>query len=77
MSLPLPGDERANGSASTLEPVKITTVQNPLREDASDVPDGGITAWGTALGAYVFWLAITAIYYQPPSRFLIQFCGFG
>jgi hypothetical protein len=76
MSSPLPGDKSTEVSASTLQAVESTTFQNPLREDALDFPEGGITAWGTVLGAYVLWSAIAAIY-RPPLRFLIQFCGFG
>lgn len=51
MASPLHCDETANVS-------KITAVQNPLcmdghddQSDPTDFPDGGLTAWGTALGA--------------------------
>jgi hypothetical protein len=51
-------DETAYVSQCATGPVKITTVQNARcknshddQSDASDFPEGGITAWGTALGA--------------------------
>jgi len=58
MSSPLPSDETAKVSESAFQPVKIATVQDPLcknghddQSDAPDFPDGGLTAWGTVLGA--------------------------
>ncbi|OJA18057.1 hypothetical protein AZE42_05420 [Rhizopogon vesiculosus] len=60
MSSPITFEETVNVYESTFQPVKITAVQNPLcknehedQSDASDFPDGGLTAWGTALGAWI------------------------
>ncbi|KAG1748625.1 MFS general substrate transporter [Suillus lakei] len=52
MSAPLPSDETATQSA--LQPVKSTS--NPSHADhldTSDFPEGGVTAWGTVLGAWI------------------------
>ncbi|OAX39534.1 MFS general substrate transporter [Rhizopogon vinicolor AM-OR11-026] len=60
MSSSVPFEETVNVYESAFQPVKITAVQNPLcknghedQSDASDFPDGGLTAWGTALGAFL------------------------
>ncbi|OAX33247.1 hypothetical protein K503DRAFT_786633, partial [Rhizopogon vinicolor AM-OR11-026] len=60
MSSPHPSDETANISESASRRVKITAVQNSLsknghddQSDALDFPDGGLIAWGTALGAFL------------------------
>jgi hypothetical protein len=51
--LPSPSDETA-GQASALQPVKSTGDPSHVDysdSDSSDFPEGGVTAWGTALGA--------------------------
>jgi hypothetical protein len=53
MSTPLPSDETAS-QASALQPVKSTSdpsYADYSDSDSSDFPEGGATAWGTALGA--------------------------
>ncbi|KAG2748944.1 MFS general substrate transporter [Suillus brevipes Sb2] len=53
--LPSPSDETA-GQASALQPVKSTGDPSHVDysdSDSSDFPEGGVTAWGTALGAFL------------------------
>lgn len=55
MSTPLPSDETA-GQASALQPVESTgdpSHADYSDSDSSDFPEGGVTAWGTALGAFL------------------------
>ncbi|KAG1774803.1 major facilitator superfamily domain-containing protein [Suillus placidus] len=53
MSTPLPNDETTSqASESALQPVKSTSDPSHAGHlDSSDFPEGGVTAWGTALGA--------------------------
>lgn len=53
MSTPLPDDETTTqASESALQPVKSTGDPSHVGHlDSSDFPEGGVTAWGTALGA--------------------------
>ncbi|KAG1748624.1 major facilitator superfamily domain-containing protein [Suillus lakei] len=52
MSTPLASDETATqASEGNLQTVK--SPGNPDHSDAPDFPDGGFTAWGTALGAWI------------------------
>ncbi|KAG2358188.1 major facilitator superfamily domain-containing protein [Suillus spraguei] len=55
MSTPLPSDEtKIQVSDSALQPVKSTGDPNHANSlDSSDFPEGGATAWGTVLGAFL------------------------
>ncbi|KAG1774795.1 hypothetical protein EV702DRAFT_469633 [Suillus placidus] len=55
MSTPLPDDETTTqASESALQPVKSTSDPSHAGHlDSSDFPEGGVTAWGTALGAFL------------------------
>ncbi|KAG2151401.1 major facilitator superfamily domain-containing protein [Suillus clintonianus] len=55
MSTPLASDETATqASDGALQSVKSTgNISNTNNSDAPDFPDGGFTAWGTALGAFL------------------------
>jgi len=57
MHAPLPNSETANVSKGASQAVTTTAVQNTTHEiehgdqSEGDFPDGGLTAWGTVLGA--------------------------
>jgi hypothetical protein len=61
MSTPLSSDEIATqASKSALRP-RIDNPSNADYLDSSDFPEGGVTAWSTVLGAYVFLNAYRCI----------------
>ncbi|KAG1742383.1 major facilitator superfamily domain-containing protein [Suillus paluster] len=55
MSTPLPSDKTATQAfKSALQPIKSTGDPGDANHlDAQDFPEGGFTAWGTALGAFL------------------------
>ncbi|KAG1882600.1 major facilitator superfamily domain-containing protein [Suillus subluteus] len=56
MSTPLPSDETATQASKSALRQHIESTGNPSHADqldSSDFPEGGVTAWGTALGAFL------------------------
>jgi len=64
MSTPLSSDEIAMQASKSALRQRIKNTDNPSNADyldSSDFPEGGITAWSTVLGAYVFLNAYRCI----------------
>jgi hypothetical protein len=54
MSTPLSSDEIATQASKSALRQRIDNPSNADYLDSSDFPEGGVTAWNTVLGAYVF-----------------------